>query len=225
MAESVSANSQTGTSPLTGPSSLGSAVDAQALQTVHELPRNQPTYNDSGSLDNRLSSKKRTPADLRDASPDSFFRRNYSEKQLGASPRRLRHTAPAHAAPEAWQRAKDPSVPQRNGNHRDTKRESALLQTPPKKERKAGFRNTLRRMFTRRSTRNRISMPNPIVYPRHVSVPEHSPHRTTLTSKQGSGRVYNLCNRCPRQALCLRTDQRRPAYQRPGIPSAFSDRP
>ena len=163
MAESVSANSQTETSPLTGPSSFGSAVDTQGLQTVHELPRNE------SSLDNRLLSKRQPPADLRDASPDSFFARNYSEKQLEASPRRLRHTAPAHAALEAWQRANDPSIPLRNGNHRDTKRESALMQTPPKKERKAGFRNTLRRMFTRRSTRDRISMPNPTVYPRHVS--------------------------------------------------------
>ena len=171
MAESVSANSQTETSPLTGPSSFGSAIDAQGLQTVHEVPRNQ--YDDSGSLDNRLLSKRQPPGDLRDASPDSFFGRNYSEKQLEASPRRLRHTAPAHAGPEAWQRAETPSAPLRNGNYRDTKRESALMQTPPKKERKAGFRNTLRRMFTRRSTRDRISMPNPTLYPRHVSILRH----------------------------------------------------
>ncbi len=169
MAESVSANSQTETSPLTGPSSFGSAIDAQGLQTVHELPRNQPRYNDSGSLDNRLLSRSEPPGDLRDVSPDSFFGRNYSEKQWEASPRRLRHTAPAHTAPESWQRPTDPSLPLRNGTHHDTKRESTLMRTPPKKERKAGFRNTLRRMFTRRSTRDRISMPNPTVYPRHVS--------------------------------------------------------
>ncbi|CAF9926424.1 hypothetical protein IMSHALPRED_006958 [Imshaugia aleurites] len=167
MAESVSANSQTETSPLTGPSSVGTAVDAQGLQTVHELPRRQPRYDDDDSLDNRLLSKREPPADLRDASPDSFFGRNYSEKQLEASPRRLRHTAPAHATPEAWQRVKDPSTPLRNGNYRDMRRESALMTTPPKKERKAGFRNTLRRMFTRRPTRDRISMPNPTVYPHH----------------------------------------------------------
>ncbi|CAD6583148.1 MAG: hypothetical protein ASARMPREDX12_001188 [Alectoria sarmentosa] len=149
------------------PSLFGSAIDAQGLQTVHEVPRNQPRYNENGSLNNRLLSKRQPRRDLRDASPDSFFGRNYSEKQLEASPRRLRHTAPAHAAPEAWQRAEDSSVPPRNGNYRDTKRESAFMQTPPKKERKAGFRNTLRRMFTRRSTRDRISMPSPAVYPRH----------------------------------------------------------
>ena len=170
MTESVSASSLTETSPLTGPSSFGSTViDAQGLQTVHELPLNQPGYNDNGSLDSRLRSKSHSPGDLRNASPDSFFQRNYSEKQLESNPQRLRQTAPAHAPLEAWQRAKDPSTPLRKGNHRDTKRESALMQTPPKKERKAGFRNTLRRMFTRRSTRNRISLPNPAVYPRHVS--------------------------------------------------------
>lgn len=179
MAESVSANSQTETSPLTGPSSFGSALDAQGLQTVHELPRIQPKYNDNvslGSLDKRLFSKGQSPGDFRDASPDSFFARTYSEKQLEASPRRLRHTAPAHTAPEAWQRSKGPSPPLHNGNYRNPKRESALKQTPQKKEkeRKAGFRNTLRRMFTRRSTRDRISMPTPPVYPRHVSSFKHS---------------------------------------------------
>lgn len=222
MAESVSVNSQTETSPLTGPSSFGSAIDAQGLQTVRELPRHQPRYNnDSGSLDNRLLSKRRPPGELRDASPDSFFGRTYSEKQMEASPRRLRHTAPAHVAPQEWQRAKDPSSSLRNGNYRDTKRESASMQTPPKKERKAGFRNTLRRMFTRRSTRDRISMPTPTVYARHVSNFDHSVQRTTLTSKPGSGRIYNLCNRCSGKALCLCTDKRCPAYQWPGIPSAI----
>ena len=170
--ESVSANSQTETSPLTGPSSFGSAVnDTQGFQTVHELPQKQPRFNDSGSLGNRVLSKRLSPGDLRDASPDSSFGRNYSEKQLEASPRRLRHsTAPAHAASEPWERARISSVPLRNGNRLvDEKRESALTQTTPKKGRKAGFRNTLRRMFTRRPTRDRISMPNPTVYPRHVS--------------------------------------------------------
>ena len=169
MAESVSANSQTETSPLTGPSSFGSAIDSQGLQTVPEFPQSQSRYNDNGSLDKRLLSKRQPRGDLRDASPDSLLGRNYSEKQLEASPRRLRHTAPAHAIPEAWQRAEDPSFSLPNGNYRDTKRESALMQTPPKKSRKSGFRNTLRRMFTRRSTRDRVSMPNPALYPRHVS--------------------------------------------------------
>ena len=185
MAESVSANSQTETSPLTGPSSFGSAVlDPQGLQTVHELPRNQPRSNNTGSLDNPSFAKSQSPGNFRDASPDSVFRPNYSEQQLEASPRRLRHTAPAHATSDAWQRPKDSSVPLRNGDHRDSKRESTLMQTPPKKERKAGFRNTLRRMFTRRSTRDRISMPNPTVYPRHVSSSKHALQSTMLIPGQ-----------------------------------------
>ena len=184
MAESVSASSQTETSPLTGASSLGSAVfDIQGLQTLHELPRNQPLFNDNGSLDSRLLSKSHPPGDLRAASPDNFFPRSYYEKQLEASPRRLRHTTPVYEAPEEWQRVKDPSVPLRNGDYRDTKSHSTLMQTPPKKERKAGFRNTLRRMFTRRPTRDRISMPNSTVYPRHVSSFKHTLRSTMLTSE------------------------------------------
>ena len=185
MGESVSANSQTGTSPLTGPSSFASAViDPQGLQTVHELPRNRLGYKDNGSPETRLLSNSHLPGDLRDASPDSFFQRNCSEKQLEASPRRLRHTS--QAAPEALQRGRDPSVLLRNGNQRDTKRESTLMQTPPKRERKAGFRYTLRRMFTRRSTRDRISMPNPTTYPRHVSSFKRPIQSITLNPTQGS---------------------------------------
>ena len=224
MAESVSANSQTETSPLTGPSSFGSAIiDTQNLQTVQELPRTTPTYTGNGSLDNRLLAKSLPPVDHRDASPDSFRRPNYSEKQLeAASPQRLRHTAPAPAVPEEWQRARDPSASLRNGNRRDTKRESTLMQTTPKKEKKVGFRNTLRRMFTRRSTRDRISMPNPTVYPRHVGSFNHSLRSTTLTPGQGPTRVYYLSNRCPSKALGLCTHQWRPAYKWTRIPSPLS---
>ena len=227
MAESVSVYSQTETSPLTGPSSFGSAVvDTQGLQTVHELPRNTSAYTGNGLLDNRLLAKSLPPADLRDASTDSFFKPNYSEKQLeSASPQRLRHTAPAPAVPVEWQRARDPSASLRNGNRRDTNRESTLMQTTPKKERKAGFRNTLRRMFTRRSTRDRISMPNPTVYPRHVSSFNHSFRSTTLTPGQGPGRVYHLGNRCPSKALRLCIHQWRLAYKWTRIPSAISKHP
>ena len=226
MAESVSGNSQTETSPLTGPSSFGSAVvDTPALETVHELPRTKPTYTGNGSLGNRLIAKSLPPGDLRDASPDSCFRRNYSEKQLEASPQRLRKTAPAPAVPGEWQRAKDPSAPLRSGNRRDTKRESTLMQTPPKKERKVGFRNTLRRMFTRRSTRDRISMPNPAIYPRHVSSLNHPIRSTTLTPGQGPRRVYNLSNRRSSKALRLCTHQRRPADQWARISSTISKDP
>ena len=192
---------------------------------MHELPRSNTRYTSNGSLDNRLLAKSLPVGDFRDVSPNRFFRRNCSEKQLEASPRRPRHNDPAPAVPEEWQRAKDPPPSLRNGNHRDTKRESTLMQTSPKKERKAGFRNTLRRMFTRRSTRDRISMPNPTIYPRHVSSFSLSPRSSTLTPIQGPRGVHHLSNRCPSKALRFCTHQWRPAYQWPRIPSAISEDP
>lgn len=39
---------------------------------------------------------------------------------------------------------------------------------PPKKLRSGGFRNTFRRLFGRKSPKNRISLPAPVPYPRHV---------------------------------------------------------
>ena len=169
MAESASPHSQTATSPLTGPSSLGSAADPQGSQTVRELPHYKAKYNDNGSLDNRLHLTRRPSGGSRDGSPESSLGQSYSEKQLEASPRRLRHIGSTQAAREAWQRSGPPSGMVRNGSSRDTRLDMPKPASS-KKEKKGGFRNTLRRMFGRRSPRDRISMPAPTVYPRHVSI-------------------------------------------------------
>lgn len=170
MAESASSPSQTETSPLTGPSSLGSAVDPQGLTTVHEVPQHTVQYDGDGSLDHRLVSKSYAPVRSREASLGSSGGHSYDEKHKDEPPQRLRHTGPTQAARQAWQRSEvlAGSVRNGNGHQRDTVTDDSSKSRSPKKEKKSGFRNTIRRMFGRRTARERISVPNPAVYPRHV---------------------------------------------------------
>lgn len=173
MAESASPYSRTESSPLTGPSSLTSAVHPQSLTTVHELPSHGVHYHDNRSLDNRLLSKKQGPGASRDASLESSIGHSYDEKQSEPTVQRLRHTGSStQAARQAWQRPEGPSSPLQNGHGNQPDMGPSRLSTKPtspKKEKRGGFRNTLKRMFGRRSTRDRVSVPNPAVYPRHVS--------------------------------------------------------
>lgn len=170
MAESASPHSLTEPSPLTGPSSLGSVVDPQGLATVHEVPYHKVGYIEDDSLDNRLQSTRQPSAGSRDGSCDSSMGQSYSEKPQEVTPRRLRHTGPTKADRDAWQQSETPSAQMRSASYRNTRTDSISKPRSPKKDKKGGFRNTLRRMFSRRSTRDRISMPDSTVYPQHVSL-------------------------------------------------------
>lgn len=187
MAESASPYSQTEASPLTGPSSLGSAVDPQGLTTVHEVPHHSVKYHGNGSVDNRLVSQIQAPAVSREASFVSSTGQSYNGKPLDEPPQRLRHTGPTQAAQQAWQRSTASSGPQRNANGYYRNNMTANFSNPasPKKEKRGGFRNTIRRMFGRRTTRDRTSVPDTAVYPRHVCpTPNHQSLPKTLTPKQ-----------------------------------------
>ena len=165
MAES--AGSPTDTSSLTGPTSLGSAIDPQGLSTVLEIPQHDTNPQDHGSPESPPRSKVHPSAVSHSASLVSSTGLDHDEKQLEVTPKRLRHTEPTQADLQPWQRSNDLSDTYQNGNgyHRsvDTKPSS------PRKEKRGGLRNTIRRMFGRRSTKDRISVPNKAVYSAHVS--------------------------------------------------------
>ncbi|KAL6715880.1 hypothetical protein ACLMJK_006841 [Lecanora helva] len=171
MTESTSPYSRTETSPLTGPSSLGSTIDPQGLSTVPEVPSQSVHYHGNESLDNALRSAIHGPGDSHNGSVESSIGYSYDGKHPETPPQHLRHTAsPGQAAGRAWQHSEGTgsSLQNGHGNHREMR--SNRLSTKaisPKKEKRGGVRNTLRRMFGRKSTRDRISAPNPTVYPRH----------------------------------------------------------
>jgi len=187
MAESASPHSQTETSLLTGPSSLGSAVDPQGLTTVHEVPHHSVNYHGNGSLNNRLASKIQAPAVSREASLVSSTGHSYNEEHMDEPPQRLRHTGPTQAARQAWERSDMAAGPHRNGNgyHHNNVTGDFSKPPSPKKEKRGGFRNTVRRFFGRRTTRDPTSVRHPAVYPRHVCpIPNYQSSPKTLTQEQ-----------------------------------------
>ena len=173
MAESASLQNRSETSPLTGPTAIDSAIDPQGLSTVHEVSHHGIDYQDNESLDNRLRSTTQDAGRSGDASLKSSAEQSYDEKQLEPYPHRLRHTSPTQGVQQARQHSQKPSGPLQNGNGTYTNMGPGRLSTKPaspKKEKRGGLKNTIRRIFGRRSTRDRISVPNAAVYPRHVSL-------------------------------------------------------
>jgi len=167
MADSTT-TTQTEPSPLTGPSSFGSAVDAQGLPTVHEVPHYKTSHDFDNAMDHRLRSIKGS----RDASFESSMEHNGSDKQLEVAPQNtVRYTAPAQAAREALRRTEVNPHLLNNADHRRTMADPSKP-TLTKKPKRGGLRNTIRRMFSRKAAvKDRISMPNPAVYNNHVKMP------------------------------------------------------
>ena len=205
MAESTSAASQTNTSPLTGPSSFGSAFDAQGLPTVHEVAYHK-TSHDFSSMDHRLLSMRRPSGGSggsRNGSAGSSVGRSFDDKLLEAPPMPYGYSAQAKAAPNSHPSFEDAPVVMTNGN-------GTHHQEPPKtdqhrrlskahgsrKDKKGGFRNTIRRMLgIQRSSKDRISMPNPTVYPRHVRKCLIMLCQQPAYNFAESRRVHHLCYR------------------------------
>ena len=213
MAESTSAASQTNTSPLTGPSSFGSAFDAQGLPTVHEVAYHK-TNHEFNSMDHRLQSMRRPSGGSggsRNGSAGSSVGRSFDDKLLEAPPLPYGYSAQASVAPKSHQSFEVSPVMMTNGNgnhHQDppkTDHHRRLSKAHgSKREKKGGFRNTIRRMLgIQRSPKDRISMPNPTVYPRHVRKCLIFLSLRPADNVAGSRRVHHLCNRRRLQASAL----------------------
>lgn len=160
MAESTASTSQTEASPLTGPSSF---ADSQGLPAIKEASPHRISH-DFNAADHRLVSMSRPSGGSRNASIGSSMAHSYNEKSLEELHPRHRYTAPANAAREAWQRSEPAPISGDINQDFDTRGKPKLIM----KEKRGGLRNTIRRMFGRRPPKERISMPNPSVYPRHV---------------------------------------------------------
>lgn len=69
----------------------------------------------------------------------------------------------------------------RNGPDRTSMTGTSAL---PKKPKSGGLRNTFRRLFGRKSAKDRISLPAPVAYPRHVSKEQASASTSILTGSK-----------------------------------------
>lgn len=168
MAESASIHSLNEPSPLIGPSC--GAVNTKGLAIAHQLPRHKANNIGDDALGNRLSSAKHPSDSSRDASLSSSMARTYKEIPAEGTPqRRTILTCPTIADCDAWQRPEEASTPVRDTDyHRHMKATSPSNPKTPNKDIRGGFKNTLRRIFSKRPTRDRISMPNSTVYHQHV---------------------------------------------------------
>ena len=181
MAESTSAASaasQTNTSPLTGPSSFGSA-DPQGLPTVHEVPHYKTSHDFNSSMDHRLQSMRRPSGESHNESGGSSMGRSnksFDDKLLEAPPQPYGYSAHASAGPRSQElfEADPATMTNGNGHHQAAPKMSAQHRLSKangsKKEKSRGFRYTIRRILgIQRNPKDRISMPTPMeVYSRHV---------------------------------------------------------
>ena len=165
MAEFGSPRDRIQATPLTHAGTTGGAVDPLGLSTVPEVPRSSP--DSYGKTSYRRPSNSQSFNASRDASLESSLAHSYHEKALEEPPRRLRHTGPAQASPRTWQRSEGPAVSLQNG-HGVHKEKTFPNATSTRKDKRSGFRNTIRRIFSRRSARDRISMPATAPYRRYV---------------------------------------------------------
>ena len=163
MGESTIATSQSNISPLTGPSSLGSTMASPASDNSH-YNRGQDLKD---SMDHRvLSMRPSSKESLHHQSRSSSVERSLDEKQLDNRFSTYAYTVQANAQPDDKPPRESNGVP-KNG-YRQTNGPNRLSKPMvSKKEKRGGFRNTLRRMFGK-SPKSRISMPTPMVYPQHV---------------------------------------------------------
>ena len=183
MAESAT-TTQTVPSPLTGPSSFGSAFDTQGLPTVHEVPHHKVSYDFNNPSDHRSVSMNR-PSGSRDASINSSMGRSYNEKDIEAEHQRRPYITSRAASDHVNLRSNAPSAKLRKSDRRNTMATDTYPEaTLARKPKRSGLRNTIRRMFGR-SPKDRISMPATTVYQKHVRS-EHALqlHLTKLTCVQ-----------------------------------------
>ena len=99
----------------------------------------------------------------RDASPGSFIEHVYSEKIPEKSPRRRLYRQPTlddRGKTRGSKALNGTLTPLRNGIYSDSMADDPSKPTIPQHRKSGGLRTAIRRIFGRKSTKNRISLPN-----------------------------------------------------------------
>ncbi|KAG8526956.1 uncharacterized protein KY384_008385 [Bacidia gigantensis] len=135
-------------------------IDADGLPTVHELPHYKTNY----EIDNRsdppsLSMRGRTSS--RDASINSSIGRSYMEKETAAVPPPVPYTRHLRSPSDA------PSSKLKKADRRRTVAAQYDDLNGAERPKRSGLRQSIRRMFTRKSAKGRISMPTGPLYRQH----------------------------------------------------------
>lgn len=106
----------------------------------------------------------------RGPSSESGVGQIYTEKTRGPSPKRVQYRPSVGRSRGRKSSPKDDvTATMQNGTHHVSMAESAKMPASPKRK-KSGLGTVIRRIFGRRSVKNRISLPAPVEHRRHVSL-------------------------------------------------------
>lgn len=163
----------TGTSPVVSSHSpIGAAHGAQ-LSTVYEADPHKSSHDPRAHRTSHISGFATKPHRTRserscDASPSSTIEGVYDEKVAEQIPRRSEPKLPKAELRKQQNRSNDPT-PSRDGTDRDPMADDRPGRTTPKKAKGHGLKIMIRRLFSKKSVKNRISMPAPVIDPHNVS--------------------------------------------------------
>jgi len=156
----------------TGPGALHKADDGEQPPNISEitqymLSNGQPTH-DTLVIEPAVGVVIPSSAISRNPSPGGSVGPNNTERPQGSSSRRvLKRPSTAWSQGRKSSLRNDASAPMHNGTHQISMADSSKLPVSPKRKR-SGLGTVMRRIFGRRSVKNRISLPAPVEHHHNV---------------------------------------------------------
>ena len=102
----------------------------------------------------------------------------------------LRRPSTARSSGRKPSSKEDEPASMRNGTNHTSMVETSIQTS--KKRKKGGLGTVIRRLFSRRSVKNRISLPAPVDHQKHVSDSARKPSKRQLTSIEGPEHLHHL---------------------------------
>ena len=206
---------------------------------LHQADDSRPPSNIPETANYKLSNKKSTQATSiseprvsvilpssgisRGPSPGSGVGQIYAEKTRGQSPKRVQHRqSTARTQGRKSSSKNDASAPMQNGTLHISMAESTNSPTSTKRK-KSGLGTVIRRIFGRRSVKNRISLPAPVEHHNNVSAvwDRGRPRRMRADIFKGSAHIHYLAVG-PQVPTCRVGARSRPsAFECSRLPFAF----
>ena len=155
----MSTNNTIETTPISGFDTLQKPGEGAQFSTVFEIARSR--HGTDHGLDGMSASNRApTAGGSHEGSPGSSVGQIYSEKLRDQSPRRVLCRESTARSQGRRPSTRDEAMPVQNGYNRDSMAGPARPSLP-KKRKKSGLGTVIRRIFGKRSVKNRISLPAP----------------------------------------------------------------
>ena len=171
MADVISPTNQIVSGPAVAPNDMGATkvVQPHTAFAYNHSSDDPFSSNDSTINGKSLSTQFPRTSWSRDASPGSFIGHVYSEKIPEQSSHRVPFSQSIPNSQEQIKGSDGTPTPLRNGTYHDPMADDLSNNTNTQKRKSGGLRTTLRRIFGRKSAKNRISLPAPAGAQHNVS--------------------------------------------------------